>query len=57
MPQDVFLFSDTVANNIGFGAVEATDEEVFKQLPGRPAVDSEIDGFPEGYETMVGKGA
>ncbi len=44
VPQDVFLFSDTVKNNIRFGADGATDEEVFTAAR-QAAVDGEIDGF------------
>ena len=54
VPQDVFLFSDTVKNNIRFGADGATDEEVFTAAR-QAAVDSEIEGFAEGYETMIGE--
>ncbi len=54
VPQDVFLFSDTVKNNIRFGADGATDEEVFNAAR-QAAVDGEIEGFAEGYETMIGE--
>jgi len=54
VPQDVFLFSDTVKNNIRFGADGATDEEVFTAAR-QAAVDGEIEGFAEGYETMIGE--
>jgi ATP-binding cassette subfamily B protein len=55
VPQDVFLFSDTVGNNISFGLQErATDEKL--QLAARLAsVDNEIKGLENGYETMVGE--
>ena len=54
VPQDVFLFSDTVRNNIRFGADEATDEDVIYAAR-QAAVDGEIRGFSEGYETMIGE--
>jgi ATP-binding cassette subfamily B protein len=54
VPQDVFLFSDTVRNNIRFGADEATEEDVISAAR-QAAVDSEIRGFSEGYETMIGE--
>jgi ATP-binding cassette subfamily B protein len=54
VPQDVFLFSDTVKNNIRFGADEASDEEVLTAAR-QAAVDGEINGFSEGYETMIGE--
>ena len=54
VPQDVFLFSDTVKNNIRFGADEATEEDVISAAR-QAAVDSEIRSFSEGYETMIGE--
>jgi ATP-binding cassette, subfamily B, multidrug efflux pump len=54
VPQDVFLFSDTVANNIAFGRAEATFSEI--QLFARhAAVYDDITGLPEGFETLVGE--
>lgn len=54
VPQDVFLFSDTIANNIRFGNVTATDEAV-KLAAAKAAVIRDIESFPEGFETMVGE--
>ncbi len=54
VPQDVFLFSDTVKNNIRFGSENATDEAV-KTAARQAAVDGEINGFSDGYETMIGE--
>jgi len=54
VPQDVFLFSDTVSNNIRFGrpgADQATVEKAARQA----SVHSEIEKFSEGYETMIGE--
>ena len=54
VPQDVFLFSDTVKNNIRFGSQDATDEKV--TLAARQAaLDGEILGFSAGYETLIGE--
>lgn len=54
VPQDVFLFSDTVANNIRFGVGAAAEEKV--HLAARYAsVDREIQGFNEQYRTMIGE--
>lgn len=54
VPQDVFLFSDTVGNNIAFGPEEKSMEEIE-----RAAVDADllenIRRFPNGFETMVGE--
>jgi ATP-binding cassette subfamily B protein len=53
-PQDIFLFSDTISNNIGFGvfkkqSVNATEAAHYA------SIDKEIEGFPHKYETMVGE--
>jgi ATP-binding cassette, subfamily B, multidrug efflux pump len=54
VPQDVFLFSDTVAGNIQFGLDKADDEKV--RLAARYAsVDKEIEGFSNRYATMIGE--
>jgi ATP-binding cassette, subfamily B, multidrug efflux pump len=54
VPQDVFLFSDTVAGNIQFGLDKADDEKV--RLAARYAsVDKEIEGFSDRYATMIGE--
>lgn len=54
VPQDVFLFSDTIRNNIRFGNMNATDEEV-DQAAARACIYEEIMLFPHGMETMVGE--
>ncbi|HMF71151.1 MAG TPA: ABC transporter ATP-binding protein [Flavitalea sp.] len=54
VPQDVFLFSDTVANNIRFGKPAASMEEV-KTAASNAYVDKEILGFSKQYETMIGE--
>jgi ATP-binding cassette, subfamily B, multidrug efflux pump len=54
VPQDVFLFSDTVKNNIRFGSGNASDEAVITAAR-QAAVDIEINRFSEGYETMIGE--
>lgn len=54
VPQDVFLFSDTVAGNIAFGLEEADPEKV-KEAARFASVDREIDQFPEKYETRIGE--
>jgi ATP-binding cassette, subfamily B, multidrug efflux pump len=54
VPQETFLFSATIAENIAFGVDSATDEQIRRaaELAGLAA---DIEGFPEGYETMVGE--
>jgi ATP-binding cassette subfamily B protein len=54
VPQDVFLFSDTVNGNISFGMPEIV-EELVKNAAGQASVDGEIELFPQQYETMVGE--
>jgi len=54
VPQETFLFSDTVRENIAFGKESATDEEV--GLAARAAsIAEEIESFPEQYRTLVGE--
>ena len=54
VPQDVFLFSETVAENIAFGMKTTVDNDV-KRFAAAAAVDKEIERFPQRYETMVGE--
>ncbi|MGV3657351.1 MAG: ABC transporter ATP-binding protein [Chitinophagaceae bacterium] len=54
VPQDGFLFSDTIENNIGFGA-ESKGEMTVQEAAHLAVVDKEIERFPEGYQTMVGE--
>ena len=54
VPQDAFLFSDTIRNNIKFGKEDATDLEVI-QAAKRAAVHKNIAGFSHGYDTILGE--
>jgi ATP-binding cassette subfamily B protein len=54
IPQEVFLFSDTIANNISFGTGNNTEEEI-KTAARSASVHNDIQSFPEGYQTMVGE--
>ncbi len=54
VPQDVFLFSDTIFNNIAFGSQEF-DEEVVIQAAKDSDVYSNIMEFPNGFSTKVGE--
>ena len=54
VPQDVFLFSDTVSDNIAFGKPAATQNEV-EQFTKYASVYEDIMGLPEKFETMVGE--
>ena len=56
VPQEVFLFSDSIANNIAFGLKgrKATREEI--EQAGREAqIDEDVKGFPKGYDTILGE--
>ena len=54
VPQDVFLFSDTIYNNIAFGKDDVTNEHVWQSA--RDAdVYKNIESFPRGFETRVGE--
>ncbi len=54
VPQDAFLFSDTIKNNIKFGKEEATDEEVIEAAK-LAHVHKNVAKFSNGYETILGE--
>ena len=54
VPQDAFLFSDTIKNNIKFGKENATDEEVFNAAK-QAVVHDNIVNFNQQYETVLGE--
>jgi ATP-binding cassette subfamily B multidrug efflux pump len=54
VPQDVFLFSDTIYNNIAFGIKEPEPDKV-KQAAMDADVYNNIMGFPLGFETRIGE--
>jgi len=54
VPQDAFLFSDSIKNNIKFGKEEATDDEVIMAAK-RAVVHKNIVGFTKGYDTILGE--
>jgi ATP-binding cassette subfamily B protein len=53
--QDVFLFSDTVSNNISFGLASSPDRETIERAAAFSSVHKEITGFSKSYETMIGE--
>ena len=53
-PQEAYLFSDTIFNNIKFGKDDATDEEV-KNAARMADLDQDIQAMSHGYETVVGE--
>lgn len=52
--QDVFLFSDSIAENIAYGKEDAAPEEIFRAAK-LAAADRFIAELPNGYDTMVGE--
>ncbi|GAB2477785.1 ABC transporter ATP-binding protein [Algoriphagus taiwanensis] len=54
VPQDVFLFSDTIANNIAFG-LDHADSELIEQAAKDADVYQNIIDFPKGFETLLGE--
>lgn len=54
VPQDGFLFSDTIENNIAFGSTEKNLQKV-KQAANLAVIDRDIEGFPNGYDTEIGE--
>lgn len=53
--QDVFLFSDTVSDNIRFGLANPSEAATVEKAAEFASVHSEIQRFSEGYETMIGE--
>ena len=54
VPQETFLFSDTIRENIAFGTENATDADV-RRAAEAASIASEIESFPDGYDTLVGE--
>lgn len=54
VPQDTFLFSTTIRENIAFGAPEASEEEIFRAAQ-IAQIDGDIKSFPMGVETVIGE--
>jgi ATP-binding cassette subfamily B protein len=54
VPQDVFLFSDSIGNNIAFGLNES-DPKIIEQAAKDADVYQNIVEFPKGFETMLGE--
>ena len=54
VPQETFLFSDTIRENIAFGVPDATDDEVRSAADGA-SIAKDIEGFPDKYATVVGE--
>lgn len=54
VPQDPFLFSDTIQNNIKFGKEDASEEEIIEAAK-KAVIHNNIVNFKEGYKTILGE--
>jgi ATP-binding cassette subfamily B multidrug efflux pump len=54
VPQETFLFSERIRENIAFGVESATDAEIHNSAD-TANIATDIESFPEGYETLVGE--
>lgn len=54
VPQDVFLFSDSIKTNISFGAVKVKDDKIFQAAKDADVYDNII-AFPKGFDTELGE--
>jgi len=54
VPQETFLFSDTIRENIAFGVAEAGDEAI-RSAAQAASIADDIESFPEQYRTLVGE--
>lgn len=54
VPQDTPLFNDTIAHNIRYGRIDASDEEV-RHAAERARISQLIERLPDGYQTAVGE--
>jgi ATP-binding cassette, subfamily B, multidrug efflux pump len=54
VPQDSFLFSDTIKNNVVFAKPDLSDE-MFLRIVSIAALDRDVETFPDGWNTVVGE--
>jgi len=54
VPQETFLFSASLGNNVRFGRPSASDEEVLAAMR-LAGLEIDLEGFPEGLDTLVGE--
>jgi ATP-binding cassette subfamily B protein len=54
VPQDVFLFSDTIYNNIGFGMTNPPETKIHQAAKDADVYDN-IHAFPQGFDTRIGE--
>lgn len=55
VPQDVFLFSDTIASNISFGLNEKAERDRIEEAARFASIHNEIEALEDGYDTLVGE--
>jgi ATP-binding cassette subfamily B protein len=55
VPQETFLFSDSIRNNITFGAAEKLSEEELEELADISTISKDAKTFPQGLETQIGE--
>ncbi|MEM8858115.1 MAG: ABC transporter ATP-binding protein [Chloroflexota bacterium] len=55
VPQETLLFSDTVQNNIRYGRLDATDDEIVAAAQAANADEFITEDLPHGYQTLVGE--
>jgi ATP-binding cassette subfamily B protein len=54
IPQDTFLFGETIRENIAFGVQSATDEQILRAAT-VSNIETDVQGFPDKFNTMVGE--
>ena len=54
VPQETFLFSESIAENIRFGRADATDDEV-EEVAAQAGLATDVAGFPQGVKTVIGE--
>ncbi|HEX7809886.1 MAG TPA: ABC transporter ATP-binding protein, partial [Thermoanaerobaculia bacterium] len=54
VPQETFLFSESIAENIRFGRADATDDEV-QTSANQAGLGTDVAGFPQGFGTVIGE--
>jgi ATP-binding cassette subfamily B protein len=55
VPQEPFLFSDTIAENIAFGVPSGADDDRVREAAAVARLDKDVVAFPARYDTMVGE--
>lgn len=55
VPQDVFLFSDSIRSNVSFGVTEELDDVAVEAATKAASIHAEIAELPKGYDTLVGE--